>query len=181
MKNRSNLQEQIFKFLENKDEKVMLITGTHQYEKHMEVLRTINKNVQDGVKVLFRVNSKDNIEDIFDNKIKSPKLNTRIKLSKLNLYIDTINSRTWQSGKYNISIIYPIDSVCRMKEKQREEIINNLLRKTVNKLFMVSWTDSFDYSWLEEFGIDRKVVFDAEEEDNAYHDRVLDILNGRIY
>nr|UWI50155.1 hypothetical protein NZ312_18880 [Clostridioides difficile] len=56
-----------------------------------------------------------------------------------------------------------------MKEKQCEEIINNLLRKTVNKLFIVSWTDSFDYSMLEEFGIDRKVVFDAEEEDNSYY------------
>lgn len=158
----------------------MLITGTHQYEKHMEVLRTINKNVQDGVKVLFRVNAKDNIESIFNNKIKSPKLNTRIKLSKLNLYIDTINSRTWKGGKYNISIIYPIDSVCRMKEKQHEEIINNLLRNTVNKLFMVSWTDNFDYSWVDEFGIDRRVIFDAEEEeeDSAYHNRVLDLLNG---
>ena len=113
-----------------------------------------------------------------ENKIKSPKLNTRIKLSKLNLYIDTINSRTWQCSKYNISIIYPIDSVCRMKEKQREEIINNLLRNTVNKLFIVSWTDNFDYGWLEEFGIDRKAVFDAEEEDSAYHNRVLDMISG---
>lgn len=179
MNTRKNLQDEILNFLQNDDEKIMLVTGTHQYEKHMEVLRTINKNVQAGVKVLFRVNGKDNIENIFENKIKSPKLNTRIKLSKLNLYIDTINSRTWQAGEYNISIIYPIDSVCRMKEKQREEIINNLLRKTVNKLFIVSWTDSFDYTWLEEFGIDRKVVFDAKEEDNAYHNRVLDILNGR--
>ncbi|AXU29690.1 TPA: hypothetical protein ACKONR_000646 [Clostridioides difficile] len=178
MNNRSQLQKEILKFLESEDEKIMLITGTHQYEKHMEVLRTINKNVQDGVKVLFRINGKDNIGSIFENKIKSPKLNTRIKLSKLNLYIDTINSRTWQCGKYNISIIYPIDSVCRMKEKQREEIINNLLRNTVNKLFIVSWTDNFDYSWLEEFGIDRKAVFDAEEEDSAYHNRVLDMING---
>lgn len=178
MNNRSQLQKEILKFLESEDEKIMLITGTHQYEKHMEVLRTINKNVQDGVKVLFRINGKDNIGSIFENKIKSPKLNTRIKLSKLNLYIDTINSRTWQCGKYNISIIYPIDSVCRMKEKQREEIINNLLRNTVNKLFIVSWTDNFDYSWLEEFGIYRKAVFDAEEEDSAYHNRVLDMING---
>lgn len=178
MNNRSQLQKEILKFLESEDEKIMLITGTHQYEKHMEVLRTINKNVQDGVKVLFRINGKDNIGSIFENKIKSPKLNTRIKLSKLNLYIDTINSRTWQCSKYNISIIYPIDSVCRMKEKQREEIINNLLRNTVNKLFIVSWTDNFDYSWLEEFGIDRKAVFDAEEEDSAYHNRVLDMIRG---
>ena len=58
MNNRSQLQKEILKFLESEDEKIMLITGTHQYEKHMEVLRTINKNVQDGVKVLFRINGK---------------------------------------------------------------------------------------------------------------------------
>lgn len=178
MNTRKNLQDEILNFLQNNDEKIMLITGTHQYEKHMEVLRTINKNVKDGIKVLFRVNGKDNIENIFNNKIKFSKLNTRIKLSKLNLYIDTINSRTWQGGKYNVSIIYPIDSVCRLKEEQREEIINNLLRSTVNKLFIVSWTDNFDYNWLDELGINRRSIFDAEEENSAYHKRVLDHIDG---
>ena len=180
MNTRSNLQEEIKNFLQNDDENIMLITGTYQREKHMEVLRAINRNLQNEVKVLFRVNGKDNIENIFENRIKSSKLNTRIRVGKINLYLDTINSRTWQIGKYNISIIYPIDSVCRMKEKQRDEVINDLLRKTVNKMFIVSWTDNYDYSWLDKFGIDRKVVFDAEEENSAYHKRVLNNIN-RIF
>ena len=178
MNTRKNLQDEILNFLQDENEKVMLITGTNQYEKHMEVLRVINKNVPDRVKVLFRANGKDNLQNIFENKIGSPKLNTLVRLGRLNLYIDTINRRTWQGGKYNFSIIYPIDSLCRMKDEQREEIMKNLLRKTVNKLFIVSWTDNFDYNWLEQFGIDRKVVFDAEEEDSAYHNRVLESING---
>lgn len=63
----------------------------------MEVLRTLNENVQDGVKVLFRINGADNIDNIFENKLKSAKLNTRIKVGKLRLYIDTINRRSWKN------------------------------------------------------------------------------------
>ncbi|MGF7059339.1 hypothetical protein [Brassicibacter mesophilus] len=51
--------------------------------------------------------------------------------------------------------------------------MDDLIRNTVHKVFIVSWTDSYDYSWLDEFGMNRTVVFDAEEEDPAYHGRVL--------
>lgn len=177
MNNRENLKREIIEFVKSDNEKIMLITGTHQYEKHMEVVRTLNENVQDGVKVLFRINGANNIDNIFEGKLKSAKLNTRIKVGKLRLYIDTINSRTWKNEKYNVSVIYPVDSICRMKSAQRKEVISNIISNTVNKVFIVSWTDSYDYSWLDEFGIDRTVVFDAEEEDTAYHERVIDNIN----
>ncbi|WP_170075082.1 hypothetical protein [Paraclostridium dentum] len=177
MNNRENLNIEIKKFLENNAEKIMLITGTHQYEKHIELLKTLSKYEEDGTKVLFRLNGKDNIETIFNNKIKSAKLNTRIKIGNIQMYIDTINNRTWRNDKYDVSIIYPIDPLCRMNDRKREEIINNLLRNNVNKLFIVSWTDNYDYTWLNEFGVDRIAVFDAEEEDKAYHSRVLECIN----
>lgn len=177
MNTRENLKSEIIAFLENDEEKIMLITGTHQFEKHMEVLRTLNKNVKDGVKVLFRLNGKDNIDSIFQHSLKSAKLNTRIKVGNLRMYIDTINKMSWRNERYNVSILYPLDSICRKKDEQRKEILDDLIRNTVNKVFIVSWTDSYDYSWLDEFGIDRKVVFDAEEEDPAYHGRVIDNIN----
>lgn len=177
MNTRENLKSEIIAFLENDEEKIMLITGTHQYEKHMEVLRTLNKNVQDGVKVLFRLNGKDNIDSIFQHSLKSAKLNTRIKVGNLRMYIDTINKKSWRNEKYNVSILYPVDSICRKKDEQRKEILDDLIRNTVHKVFIVSWTDSYDYSWLDEFGIDRTVVFDAEEEDPAYHGRVIENIN----
>lgn len=177
MNNRENLKKEIIEFIKSDNEKIMLITGTHQYEKHMEVLRTLNENVQDGVKVLFRINGANNIDNIFERKLKSAKLNTRIKVGNLRLYIDTINRRTWKNERYNVSVVYPVDSICRMKSEQRKEVISNIIRNTVNKVFVVSWTDSYDYSWLDEFGIDRTVVFDAEEEDPAYHGRVIDTIN----
>lgn len=177
MKNRENLQNEISEFIKSNNEKIMLITGTHQYEKHMEVLKTLNNTVQDGVKVLFRINGADNIDSIFKNMLKSPKLNTRIKLGKLKLYIDTINKKSWRNERYNVSILYPVDSICRKKDEQRKEILDDLIRNTVHKVFIVSWTDSYDYIWLDEFGIDRTVVFDAEEENPAYHGRVLENIN----
>lgn len=177
MNNRTNLKSEIKMFLQNDKEKVMLITGTHQFEKHKEVLRTLNENVNDGAKVLFRLNSEKNIESIFEHSIKKQKLNTKIKAGNLSLYLDTINSRTWRDDKYNVSIIYPIDSLCRKNDRQRKEVMDNLLNVTVNKLFIVSWTDNYDYNWLNEFGVDRVAVFDAEEEDKAYHDRVLERIN----
>ena len=177
MNNRENLKKEIIEFIKSDNEKIMFITGTHQYEKHMEVLRTLNKNVKDGVKVLFRINGKDNINSIFQHKLKSEELNTRIKIGNLRMYIDTINKMSWKGEKYNVSILYPVDSICRKNEEQRKEILDDLIKNTVNKVFIVSWTDLYDYSWLDEFGIDRKVVFDAEEEDPAYHGRVLDNIN----
>ena len=177
MNNRENLKKEIIEFIKSDNEKIILITGTHQYEKHMEVLRILNQNVKDGVKVLFRLSGKDNIDSIFQHKLKSEKLNTKIKVGKLKLYIDTINKKSWKGEKYNVSILYPVDSICRKKAEQRKEILDDLIKNTANKVFIVSWTDSYDYSWLDELGIDRKVVFDAEEEDQAYHRRVLDNIN----
>ena len=108
MNTRENLRSEIIAFLKSDKEKIMLITGTHQFEKHMEVLRTLNKNVQDGVKVLFRLNGKDNIESIFQHSLKSAKLNTRIKVENLRMYIDTINKKSWRNERYNVSIMYPV-------------------------------------------------------------------------
>lgn len=93
------------------------------------------------------------------------------------MYIDTINKKSWRNERYNVSILYPVDSICRKKDEQRKEILNDLIRNAVNKVFIVSWTDSYDYSWLYEFGIDREVVFDAMEEDIDYHNRVIQHIN----
>ena len=97
MNNRENLKKEIVEFIISDNEKIMLITGTHQYEKHMVVLITLYENVQDGVKVLFRVNGKENITNIFQHSLKSAKLNTRIKLGNLRMYIDTINKNSWRN------------------------------------------------------------------------------------
>lgn len=74
-------------------------------------------------------------------------------------------------------MLYPLDSVCKAKNK--EEILLDLINRTKKKVFLASWTDSYDYSWLHGH-IDRHIVYDAEEEDTEYHERVLNIIQGRF-
>lgn len=180
MNNRENLKMQIKDFIKNDNEKIILISGTYQNEKHREVLRTVNSIVPKGAKVLFRANSMDNIGGFINNPTINIKTKKLYRSGNLNMYFDSINRSSWDVGaRYNISILYPLDSVCRMKENRKKEIINDLLRKTVHKVFLVTWTDDFDYNGLDEFNIDRKVVFDAEEEDLAYHKRVLSFLEDK--
>ena len=93
------------------------------------------------------------------------------------MYIDTISKRLWRGEKYNVSIVYPVDSIVRNKKEQHKEILEDLIKNTVHKVFIVSCTDSNDYSWLEGFGMDRTVVFDAMEEDIDYYNREIEQIN----
>lgn len=182
MNNRTNLRQEIEEFINNDNEKIMLIYGTHQYEKHKEVLRSINNLCKKGVKVLFRGNSMGNFSSIFENHDFRPKTGTKYNFGNMDLYLDSINKTSWRNDrKYNISILYPLDSICSKSKMIRDEIINDLLHKTVHKIFLVTWTDNVCYDWLEEdgFNIDRTVVFDVEEENPEYHKRMLDCISKK--
>jgi hypothetical protein len=67
-----------------------------------------------------------------------------------------------------------MDSFCESKQDVKDELMDNLLKwKDIKKIFIVTWTDiRHDYSWLNDY-VDRTIVFDAEEENLAYHQRVL--------
>lgn len=161
------------------EEKVVLITGTHQYKKHLLALSTIGKGTN-ASKILFRVNALQNAPDFL--KAKGPfKTGTAYKIGQNNsLYVDTIRSITWNKSPYEVdfSVLYPLDSTC--KDNKKNEIVEDLISRTKKKVFVVSWTDMHDYSWLNEY-VDRHVILDAEEEDPEYHQRVLDHINGKKY
>ncbi|WP_407313668.1 hypothetical protein [Desulfosporosinus sp. SB140] len=61
MGNREQAVAQIEEFLRS-NEKCMLLTGTHQYEKHKLIIRILNKKLE-GHLILFRTNSMQNIEN----------------------------------------------------------------------------------------------------------------------
>jgi hypothetical protein len=61
MNNKDSLIKNVLDFLEN-NEKVVLITGTNQYEKHKTVIAILNK-YRPKSKILFRTNSMANIYD----------------------------------------------------------------------------------------------------------------------
>ncbi|NLK96556.1 MAG: hypothetical protein GX272_00535 [Epulopiscium sp.] len=180
MNGRQKAIEQIVDFLKS-DEKCMLITGTHQYEKHKLVMKILNKYYKNAC-VLFRINSMDNITDnAFIGLSRKPTAGTKIKIGNNSYEFDSFNtSSTWSrtSSKFDFAILYPIDALCRNMKK---EAISNLFEyKNVGKIFLCSWTDNldYDYSKLSEF-FSRQVIYDAEEENPAYHQRVLDSINHK--
>ncbi|EGO63465.1 hypothetical protein [Acetonema longum] len=176
-----NRKQQAIKDIENfleSDEKCVLITGTHQYEKHKLVMKILNTHYKNA-HILFRINSMDNItDDIFIGLSKKPSAGAQIKLSNNYYEFDSFNtSSTWRktSNRFDFAIFYPIDALCRSLKK---EAISNLFEyKSIPKIFLCSWTDNsyYDYSKLSEF-FSRQVIYDAEEEDLAYHQRVLESI-----
>lgn len=65
-------------------------------------------------------------------------------------------------------------------QKAKDELLEDLLtRKHIEKIFIVTWTDiRHDYDLLADY-VDRTVIYDAEEEDAAYHQRVIEIATRR--
>ena len=177
MHNRAQAIIEIKDFLQS-DERCMLLTGTHQYEKHKLIMRILNEELANHL-ILFRTNSMQNIIERefigWTGLKKNLKAGERIKIGK-NLYeCDSFNtSSTWYKGsnKFSCAIVYPIDYICK---SQKFQSIDNLFEhKNISKIFLVSWTENrlYDYSILSKY-FNRHVIYDAEEEDPAYHKRVL--------
>ncbi len=175
--------KQITEFLES-DEKAILLTGTHQYKKHKLIMALLNKYYK-NTRILFRVNGMDNITNQefvgFAGIKKTPKSGEWIKISNNYYTFDSLNRATWnRSGnKFDFAILYPIDSAIR---GNLDGILEDLIKyKDIGKLFIVSWTDnkSYDYATISKY-YDRHVIYDAEEEEPAYHKRVIDIINKMI-
>jgi len=162
----------ILDFLQS-DKRSLLLTGTHQYEKHRLIMHILKEYISDRSKVLFRANYMQNIGSFFDEHSKDFKTGIGYKLGIHTLYFDSIKKTSWDNTgmEYDFAILYPLDNV--FKNKQRIEILDDLFEtRTINKLFLVSWTDnsSYDYSELKDY-YDQHVVFDVLEE-NLYHQRI---------
>lgn len=178
MNGKDQAMQRITQFLQS-DEKGILITGTHQYKKHILAMAMIDKYYTNA-HILFRING---LQKITDNSFlgcvgveKRPKTGEEIRIGNNYYEFDSfLNRGTWSktSNQFDFAICYPIDALSRKKDI--EPIENLCRRKEIGKVFLCSWTDGNEYSYpfLSEY-YDRHVIYDAEEEDPAYHKRVLD-------
>lgn len=180
MSNKATAISQFEEFLKS-DDKGILITGTHQYEKHKLAMKVINKHYN-GAKILFRINALKNIDD--DDFLgwagvkKQPKAGEQVRIGKNYYQFDSFNnSGTWYKTDHNfdLAIVYPIDSLCR--EKDIKPIRDLYERKHIKKIILCSWTDKaeYDYSLFRDYYINN-IVYDALEKDPEYHKRVLEYL-----
>jgi len=179
MSNREEVIQGISEFISS-NKRFLFLNGTHQYEKHVIVLKTIFTVYEPPASILIRVNHTQNIESIINPVIK---FKSRLKTGKtynigkgFSLNFDTINKQSWGSSprKIDIAVLYPLDS---LNEKTGDENIQSILSRDPDKIFLVTWTDNKDFSWINHFEPDR-ISYDAEEEDPEYHERVKDVVNS---
>ncbi|MFB6367898.1 hypothetical protein ACFCP7_28505 [Paenibacillus elgii] len=168
MNTRDDAVKDILDFLQS-DKRSLLLTGTHQYEKHRLIIHILKEYVSDRAKVLFRANYMQNIGSFLDEHYKVYKTGIGYELGIHTLYFDSIKNTSWNNTEmeYDFAILYPLDNV--LKSKQRIEILNDLFEtRNINKLFLVSWTDdlSYDYSELKDY-YDQHTVFDELEENQS--------------
>mgnify|MGYP005828836913 CR=1 FL=1 len=184
--NRKNAIENLIEFIRS-DEKVVLIKGTHQYEKHSLVMQLLDESdLNVGV---FRSNSLQNISTFLGHAGYKVPLNKRFSSGKgyrtgtTTFYFDSLFTKsTWSKSptQMDFALVYPMDSFCEQNQKTKDEFLYDILtRKSIKKIFIVTWTDiRHGYDWLTEY-VDRTIIYDAEEEDPAYHQRVLENATRR--
>jgi len=116
----------------------------------------------------------------FLNVKKEMKTGESYRLGENNLYVDTINPTSWKNTPREVDygIVYPFDSLS--KNTNKEEILNDLINRVSRKIILVTWTDNQDYSWVDNY-VDQRVIYDVEEEDPEYHERMIKINNGEQY
>lgn len=175
--NKEQFIREINMFIES-DEKCVLVTGTHQYEKHIGVMALLNQCMPHSL-ILFRSNAMQNLtERSFLGEFiqKKPRIGEKFRIEN-NIYeADSFNNKSsWgkTSKSFDAAILYPIDAIAR-KDVSIECIDNLFGNKCIKKIFLISWTDcSYDFSIFDKY-VDKRVVYDAEEEDLEYHKRVLE-------
>lgn len=163
----------------NSDKKCMFITGTHQFHKHLLTIAML-EHLSPGSHILFRSGGMQNLTDEYSlGKFidKQPRIGEKYRIGSSIYESDTIyNSGSWHKTSLNFdyAIVYPIDSIAREGKKYLKCIDNLFEFKQVEKIFLISWIDSkYDYSIFDKY-VDVSGVYDAEEEDLAYHKRVLE-------
>lgn len=168
----------ISSYLES-DDKFLLISGTHQYEKHILALRLVFNSYKSPTTVLFRSNSMQSLKGrnflgrLFNSRINF-KTGTPYRIrGGYTLFVDSINRRTWNSSPQDIDvgIIYPIDS---LNFNNGDDCVQDLIDRNAKKIILITWTDNKDFSWVNQYN-PCHVVYDAEEENPEYHQRVKEI------
>lgn len=181
MNTKQNAIESIEEFLHS-DERCLLITGTHQYAKHKLIMAILDKHFEHHL-FLFRTNSLKNVSNNdhlgWAGVNKTPKAGETFKVGRNMYQCDSLTSSgTWYktSRRFACAIVYPVDTLYRSGDVSS---IDDLFKfKEISKVFLASWMDrnEYDHSIFAQF-VQRHVVYDAEQEDPEYHQRVLNLRN----
>ncbi|MGL5694656.1 MAG: hypothetical protein ACRCXA_11305, partial [Peptostreptococcaceae bacterium] len=144
MRNEKLTLNQIEEFIKS-DSKHCLVKGTDVNKKHLNILKYLN-SLGKKLRILIRINSMQNSETFLGYNAQTNKLR---KVNNLNIYVDSmqVSSQRNTPKEFSCIIVYPIDSLKGINDKNIDDILNN---KVASKIFWISHHDSTDYSYLKE-------------------------------
>ncbi|MEG2058041.1 MAG: hypothetical protein RRZ84_09085 [Romboutsia sp.] len=165
MKNEILTLNQIEEFIKS-DSKHCLVKGTDVNKKHLNILKYLN-SLGKKLRILIRINSMQNSETFLGYNAQTNKLR---EVGNLNIYVDSmqVSSQMNTPKEFSCIIIYPIDSLKGINDKNIDDILNN---KVASKIFWISHHDSIDYSYLKEI---------CDIKDEVYIDSDDDIIHNNI-
>ncbi|MCP4593236.1 MAG: hypothetical protein GY842_21065 [bacterium] len=181
MYNRNQAEQQICDFLRSTDQ-VLLLTGTHQQEKHPLALRAVLSEYPAPATVLFRTNHASHYRDFLRPVLplqKKPRPGVPIRVhGAYELFVDTMNRASWGSTPraIDVAVLYPIDSY---KADTGTESVQDVQFRGAKKTFLITWTDNRDIAWTNHFA-PVHVVYDAEAERPDYHERVRELSKAPL-
>lgn len=113
MNTKEKAAQEIIDFIHSNN-KVLLLTGTHQNEKHVLAISLILSEYPAPATILFRTNHSNNtsmfLSSVLTLKTK-PKTGKPINLQgSYSLYVDTINQMSWKSSpsEIDVAVVYPV-------------------------------------------------------------------------
>lgn len=176
MNNKEQATGAIQAFLKS-NEDVLLLTGTHQHEKHPLAISLALSEYPAPATVLFRANHSRHYQDFLSPVLtlqKNPRPGVPMNVEGgYQLYVDTMNQSSWSKTprQIDVAVLYPIDSYTTDTGTRS---VQDIVFRGCKKIILVTWTDNRDISWTNNY-TPVKVIYDAEEEEPEYHTRMKEI------
>lgn len=167
MNTRKQAEDVLADFMDS-NEKVVLLTGTNTYQKRVLALQTLLNEPEEAT-ILFRTNYTENLKVYYGAFDTTFRTGRAYRVENHTLYIDTMKETSWVKSPVQVdhAVVYPLDHACTFKEKARQQIFDDLMRRVTGKILLVGGDDQTEYEWLSDL-VDRHVVYDVEEDEPAF-------------
>ena len=179
-----NTYNQINDFINNPEEKVLLLTGIDDERKPELAFYCINKSsLRTGV---IRISNSTSeipgiLKDLGEESPKSKyKYNDPIRLmNKIIVFDNYVHKRSmnYSTNKLDFAIIYPVQSIC-VRDKEKPAFIEMLNELKVKKVIMITTNESnYDYSWLDRV-VSKKVSLNSENDNPEKYKMVSEYIKN---
>lgn len=172
---------EIIDFLENENEKTLLLRGIADKEKHQVLLKALNN--QGNLKGLVNLihTAKDGMENFFRwaelYKVKVPKkYGEGMKLSNITIFFDNLttkkNGEKYDNYAFDFMIIWPIQSVTK-NAKEIEMLKDMAGRQKTRKIIYLTLKEPWYNPDSLELISDRVIKLDCENDDPEEYKRIM--------